>query len=88
MNKKLIVQALNTGVRYGDTEKRNAHCWAELIFLYEDCTWEKVFEYRWTDPFNVKRLNTGRFTNITREEAIAKLEVEYYKGKLTGVFKD
>lgn len=86
MENKLVVQALNTTIRYGDTANRNAHCWAELILLYEDGTWEKIFEYRWLDPLNVKRFNTGRLTNLYREEAIAKLEVDYWKGKLSGVF--
>lgn len=88
MDNKRIIEAVNTNVRYGNCEKRNAHCWAELILLYEDGTWEKIFEYRWPDAFNVIRFNTGRLKNLTRKEAIAKLETDYYKGKLIGVFMD
>ena len=88
MDNKIIVQAMNSGKRYGDTEKRKCHCWAELILLYEDGTWEKIFEYRWNDPFNMKMFNSGRLTNITRAEAITKLEKAYYSGKLEGVFMD
>lgn len=86
MNNKVIAHAMNSSKRYGDTEKRNAHCWAELMLLYEDGTWEKVFEYRWNDPFNTKLFNTGRLTGITKAEAIIKLEKDYYSGKLEGVF--
>ena len=83
-----IVQAVNTHVRYGDTDRRNCHAWAELILLYEDQTWETVFEYRWNDPFNIKKFNVRRLHGRTREEALEILEKEYYIGKLEGIFMD
>ena len=86
MDNKIIVQAINTPKRYVNTEGRNAHSWGELIALYEDGTWEKLFEYRWKDPLNEKRFNTKWLANVTKEEAIAKLERDYYAGKLEGVF--
>ena len=87
MDNKIIVHAMNSTKRYGDTAKRgNCHCWAELMLLYEDGTWEKIFEYRWNHPFDTKLFNTGRLTNITRAEAIVKLEKDYYSGKLEGKF--
>ena len=88
MDNKIIVHAFNGTKRYGDREKRNCHCWAELILLYNDGTWEKIFEYRWTDYFNNKVFNSGRLTNLTRAEALVKLEQEYYSGKLEGIFMD
>lgn len=88
MNNKIVVHAMNSTKRYGDAEKRNAHCWAELMLLYDDGTWEKIFEYRWKDPFDTKLFNTGRLKGITRGEAIAKLESDYYSGKLEGIFMD
>lgn len=88
MNDKLIVHAMNSNVRSGGRKDKNYQCWAELMLLYEDGTWEKIFEYRWDCSLDAKRVNTGRLTNITRSEAIAKLEKDYYSGKLQGIFMD
>ena len=93
MNKLRIIQAVNTNIRHGDTDRRN-HCfaWGELILLYEDRTWEKIFEYRWKDPdeyySDAKRFNSGKLHGITREEGLEKLEEAYFSGKIKGVFMD
>lgn len=87
MDEKIIWQVVNSPVRYGDTEGQNCHCWAELIALYEDGTWEKIFEYRWTNPDNVKRFTGGKhLVGKTRGEAITMLEKQHNAGKLIGVF--
>ena len=84
MDNKIIKQAINTGNHYGGRD----YAYADLIFLYEDGTWEKIFEYRWPDYFNRKRYNAGRFCKRTRGEAIAMLEKAYYNGAIEGVFMD
>lgn len=60
--------------------------WGELIFLYNDGTWEKIFEYHWNDPFNTKLANTTAMKNRTRDEAITVVEKAYYKGTIQGHF--
>ena len=88
MGNKRIVEAVNTNKRYGSTAtERDTRCWAELIALYEDGTWEVLFEYRWNDYRNEKKFNGGRLRGITRAQALEKLEKDYFAGKIEGVFK-
>jgi hypothetical protein len=88
MDNKIIVHAMNGPKRNSYGEHGHSNQWAELMFLYEDGTWEKIFEYRWNDPWKTQLFNTGRITGITRAEAIIKLEKDYYSGKLEGIFMD
>lgn len=83
METKKIKQAINTGKRFGGGKR-----WVELIVLYTDGTWEKIFEYRWDGPDNQNLYNAGRFTGRTRDEAIIMLEKAYYNGDIEGVFID
>ena len=83
MDNKKIVHALNSCIRNGGNKP---YYWADLILLYEDGTWEKIFEYRWGNTLNSVRFNVSRLRNSTRGEAIAKLEEAYYSGKIEGIF--
>lgn len=84
MENKIIELAISTGDQSGG---RN-YTYAYLIFLYEDGTWEKIFEYRWNIDDDRKKYNAGRFCKKTREEAMAMLEKAYYEGIIKGLFMD
>lgn len=88
MNDLILVEAINTGFRWCHISGEYT-CWAELIFLYTDGTWEKIFEYRWpagTEKHD--RFNTTYCKGITREAAITKFEKAYYNEKknIKGIF--
>lgn len=83
MDNKKITYALNSCIRNGGNKP---YYWADLILLYEDGTWEKIFEYRWDNTIDKSRFNVSGLRNNTRSEAIAKLEKAYYLGKIEGIF--
>lgn len=60
--------------------------YGELVFLYSDGTWEKIFEYHWTDPCNTKPFRTKGLTGKTREEAIEHVKKYYYEKHIEGHF--
>lgn len=79
-----IVEYVHSTKRFG-SEKGH---WGEMMLMYSDGTWEKIFEYRWSDPFNVRVINAKLLVGKTRKEAVERLEKLYYEGKLEGIFKD
>lgn len=83
---KRIVQAVNTSKRYDWTKQGPGFCWAELIALYDDGTWETLFKYQWAYDGDGQFFNSGRLRNHTKDEAVLKLEQDHYSGKLKGVF--
>lgn len=79
MDNKIVFEAINTGVR-------NDLRWyyRELILLYEDGTWEKIF--RSNAACNISCMGAGHLKGITRCQVVAKLEDLIHSGKLEGEF--
>lgn len=78
-NNKKIRWAINSPKRSGD-----GYRWAYLFLLYEDGTYEIIFEYRWTDPRRERVFDTSLLKGRTREDAIYLLGKAYYSGKIDG----
>lgn len=79
MNDKIIQEALNTGTR-------NDLRWyfKELILLYEDGTWEKIF--RSNSRCNVACIGVEHLRGRTRSQVVDKLQNLVQSGKLIGEF--
>ena len=67
MATKVVLEAINTGVR-----NKGSHYYRELILLYENGTWEKVF--RSESCCNITCIGAGRLRGKTRHQVITKLE--------------
>ena len=80
-----IVKAAVNDIKHFDRKKGR---YSELYLLYDDGTWEQVWEYRWSDPAKETRLNTSKFGGMTRDEVIEKLIAERDAGKIEGVVID
>lgn len=81
MDNRIIVDAITTGHRNDSKEY-----YKELIFLYDDGTYEKIF--RGFLCYDLRYLSGVYYKGLTRAQAIAKLEVYYYNDKLKGRFLD
>ena len=79
MDNKIVFEAMNTGVR---NDLRSYY--RELILLYEDGTWEKIF--RSELPCNIACIGAGHLRGATRYQVVAKLEGLIHSGKLKGEF--
>ena len=78
---KIVKVAVND-IKHFDRKKGR---YSELYLLYDDGTWEQVWEYRWSDPAKETRLNTSKFGGMTRDEIVEKLIAERDAGKIEGV---
>ena len=82
MDKRIVVDAIFTGVR-------NNLKWGyyrELILLYDDGSWEKIF--RADSVCNVSCVKTQYLRGLSRHQVVEKLEILYYEDKLKGKFMD
>ena len=79
MGDQIVLEAMNTGNRYD-----NGVVYRELILLYEDGTWEKIFK---TEAHcNLGCIGVEHMRGKTRRQIIEKVEKLYYSGKLEGKF--
>lgn len=83
MSKK-IKRGFNTK-EFGGYHEYRWH--GELYVLYDDGTWEVLFEYQWADRDDIHLFNVSRLRGKTKEDVIKKLEADYHAGKIKGVFK-
>ena len=84
MNEKIVRNLINTRWQNG---RGVDYAWAELILLYEDGTWEKIFEYREPDMCRVRSFHSGgAVPGKTRAEVIEMVKKQYNSGKIEGVF--
>ena len=81
MDNKVVFEAINTGVRGGQDG-----WYKELILLYEDGTWEKIFKT--CSHCNTNCIGASHLRGLTRAQVIDKIEKLYYSGKLEGKFYD
>lgn len=84
MKERIIVDAVHTGVRRSPSRDEYAH--RDLILLYDDGTWERVFKHSIPDDSKISRVNIARLTGKTRAEVIAELEELYYNDIIKGKF--
>ena len=76
-SRKHVIQALNVQKGFMRDD-------CKLLLLYEDGTYEYIFQYDVHSPV----INVLNFTNKTRAQVIVRLEVEYYNDKIKGKFLD
>lgn len=81
MDNLIIKDAINTGVRDG-----RYGLGRELILLYEDGTWEKIFKTK--SHCNMCHMNVATLRGKTRREAIERLDKLCFEGKIEGDFLD
>jgi hypothetical protein len=84
MNERTIVEAIHTGHR----NNIEGEYYRDLILMYDDGTWEKIFRHDLRDGSNVKRVNTAHLVGKTRDRMIAELEELYYSDIIKGRFLD
>ena len=79
MNDKIVAEAINTSTR-------NDLRWyyRELILLYDDGTWEKIF--RSSSRCDITCIAGNRLRRMTRSQVIAKINDLVRDGKLIGEF--
>lgn len=85
MDERIVVEAMHTGERrpYPD------YIWhKDLILMYDDGTWERIFKHYLSEGSNVKRVNIANLVGKTRSQAIAQLEELYYSDIIKGKFLD
>lgn len=85
MANKIIVKALNTPRSHNTKGREHLWCWAELILLYEDGTWEKIFEYQWIKAWDTHCFNTEVLKGRTREKAISIISAAESAGEIEGI---
>ena len=79
MNNRIVVEALHTGTR-----NDSKGYYKELILLYDDGSWEKIFR---SNALCSRRYLSGvYFKGKTRSQVIAKLEELYYNNEIEGEF--
>ena len=79
---RIVVDAIHTGVR----NNLDWGYYRELVLLYDDGSWEKIF--RSSADCNISRIKTQHLRGLTRSQVVEKLEVLYYDDKLKGRFLD
>ena len=85
MKERIVSEAIHTGVRYGYQDE-----WAhrDLILLYDDGTWEKIFKHSVPEDSKLSSVGTGSLRGKTRTEVVARLEKLYYNDIIKGKFLD
>lgn len=85
MYERIIVEAIHTRTRWNNIE---SVCYRDLILMYNDGTWEKIFRHDLSNNSDVKRINIHHLIGKTRQQVVAELEELYYSDIIKGKFLD